>query len=298
MEQTAGPITIIIGPTASGKSALALERAKNENAAIINADAMQCYDALPILTAQPAPDERAGIPHRLYGVLPATERLTAAGWVDLAAKEIQAAFDAGKKPYLVGGTGLYLKALIEGLSPMPDIPDEVRTALRAREKAQGLAALYADLKKNDPLMAARLKPGDTQRILRAMEVLEATGESLAAWQEAPPRKPHDGWQFHVVQLNPPREILEAKIRARLSAMLKNNVMDEVKTLSDRIDSGAVPEDAPIIVAHGFRHLRAALKGQKKLEDAIEATAIETRQYTKRQRTWLRHQIRADETIAS
>lgn len=285
-------ITVIIGPTASGKSALAVARAKDDDAIIINADAMQCYDALPILTAQPAADERQGIPHALYSVLDARERLTAAGWVDLAAKEIEKAFADNRKPYLVGGTGMYIKALMEGLSPMPDIPDDIRADVRSRT----VEDLYAVLLEGDPVSAARLKPGDTQRVMRAAEVLLATGTPLSEWQSIPPVKPHDGWQFHVVQVNPSKEVLEQKIRVRLEAMLKNNVMDEVKALSDRIDAGDVPMDAPIIVAHGFRSLRDVLKSKKKIDNVFEDIVIETRQYTKRQRTWLRHQIRADETI--
>jgi tRNA dimethylallyltransferase len=285
-------VTVIIGPTASGKSALAVARGAGDNAIIINADAMQCYGALPILTAQPAPDEQKNIPHRLYGTLAAQESLTAARWVDMAAREIEAAFAQGKNPYIVGGSGLYIKALMEGLSPMPDIPADIRDAVRARTRE----ALYAELQERDPVMAARLKPGDTQRIMRAMEVLDATGESLSVWQNLPAQKPHPHWSYHVVTLNPPKEVLERNIRARLDGMMKAGVMDEVKALSDDIDSGAVADDALIVMAHGFRALRAALKGQKSMADALEDTVIETRQYTKRQRTWLRHQITAHEAL--
>lgn len=289
-------ITVIIGPTASGKSALAVQRAKGENARIINADAMQCYDPLPILSAQPTQEDCAGIPHTLYSVLKATDRMSVADWVTMAAKDIEDAFSKSQKPYLVGGTGMYIKALMDGLSPIPDVPDDIRAAVRTREKDEGLAAIYADLQARDPVMANRLKAGDTQRILRAMEVLEATGESLSVWQDIPPQKPNPDWQFHVVQLHPEKETLERNIRTRLNNMMAAGAMNEVKALSDRIDAGEVPTDAPIIIAHGFRNLRKVLKGEKKLEDALEETAIETRQYTKRQRTWLRHQIRADEII--
>jgi len=286
-------IEVIIGPTASGKSALAVDRAlQHGNAVIINADAMQCYDALPVLTAQPTAGERKNIPHALYSVLDARECLTAAGWVTRAVKEIETALAAHKKPYLVGGTGMYVKALMEGLSPMPDIPDDIRADIRGSR----VEDLYRLLQDNDPASAARLKPGDTQRVMRAAEVFLATGTPLSEWQAVPPVKPHDGWDFHVVQLRPEKERLEKKIRTRLDAMLKNNVLDEVKALSDRIDAGDVPADAPVIVAHGFRSLRDVVKGRRKLDDVREDIVIETRQYTKRQRTWLRHQIRADEII--
>lgn len=286
-------ITVIIGPTASGKSALAVDRASgDENALIINADAMQCYDALPVLTAQPTPSERKNIPHALYSVLDARERMSVADWVAMAVREIETALAANRKPYLVGGTGMYVKALMEGLSPMPDIPEDIRAQVRGSD----LPGLYALLQENDPVSAARLKPGDTQRVMRAAEVFLATGTPLSEWQAIPPVKPHDGWDFHVIQLRPEKDVLEKKIRARLDAMLANGVLDEVKALADRIDEGQVPKDAPIIVAHGFRSLRDVVKGKRKLEDVREDIVIETRQYTKRQRTWLRHQIRADEVI--
>lgn len=286
-------ITVIMGPTASGKSALAVARGAQDNAHIINADAMQCYDALPILTAQPPENEQAGLSHALYGVLKPDQSVTAASWVDMAASEIRTAFDAGKTPYIVGGTGLYIKALMEGLSPMPDIPADIRDAVRARTRED----IYADLQSRDPVMAQRLKAGDTQRLMRAMEVLEATGESLSVWQNMPPKKPHGEWMYHVVAINPDKEILERNIRTRLGNMMKAGVMDEVKTLSAKIDAGVVAPDALIVMAHGFRNLRKTLNGDMSMDDALEATVIETRQYTKRQRTWLRHQIKADEMIA-
>ncbi|MBU6234645.1 MAG: tRNA (adenosine(37)-N6)-dimethylallyltransferase MiaA [Alphaproteobacteria bacterium] len=285
-------VKIIIGPTASGKSALAVERALGDNGTIINADAMQCYDALPILTAQPTESEKQNIPHTLYGVLKANERMSAADWVSMAATEIEKAHNEGRTPYLVGGTGMYIKALTEGLSPMPDIPTEVRADVRARP----LDELYALLQEADAPSAARLKPTDTQRVMRAVEVLLATGTPLSEWQAIPLQKPSTAWQFHTITLSPPKEVLEAKIRTRLDAMLKAGAMDEVKALSDKIDAGEVPADAPITVAHGFKYLRRVLKHEMSLEEALELTAIETRQYTKRQRTWLRHQLKADEAL--
>jgi len=289
-------IKVIIGPTASGKSALAVDRALRDNGIVINADAMQCYDALPILTAQPSVAECKNIPHRLYSVLDANARMSAADWVRMASVEIEAALAAGQTPYLVGGTGLYIKALMDGLSPIPDIPDDVRTRVRARLDDEGLESIYADLKARDIKMAGKLKAGDTQRILRAMEVLEATGQSLAAWQAMPTVKPPAHWQFHVIQMRPEREVLDAKIRARLRLMLDAGAMNEVRILAARIEKGEVAPDALVTVAHGFKNFSKVLQGTMALEDALEATAIEGRQYTKRQRTWLRHQIRADEII--
>ena len=289
-------IKVIIGPTASGKSALAVVRALADNGTIINADAMQCYDALPILTAQPTAAEKQNIPHMLYSVLSPQNSLTAADWVKLATDAIDKAHAANRTPYIVGGTGLYIKALMDGLSPIPDIPPNIRANVRSRIDTDGLPAVYADLQSRDPAMAAKLKAGDTQRILRAMEVLEATGISLAEWQSIPTQKPPVHWQFHVTAINPPREVLEEKIRIRLKAMLAAGALDEVKSLSDKIDAGEVPDDALVTVAHGFKNFRRVLKNEMSLDDALEATAIEGRQYTKRQRTWIRHQIKADETI--
>jgi tRNA dimethylallyltransferase len=290
-------VHVIIGPTASGKSALAVEYAAKNNGVIINADAMQCYKALPILTAQPSADERAAAPHVLYGFLNSTQAISAADWAKLAADEITKAFQNNQTPYIVGGTGLYIKALMDGLSPIPDIPAPIRQSVRARLQSEGLEMIYADLKNRDPVMASRLKAGDSQRILRAMEVLEATGKSLSEWQALPLVKPYtQDWQFHVTQLRPTPAALDARIRTRLHAMLKMGAMDEVTQLSAAIDAGHVPENAPVTIALGFQHFRKVLKGQMQETDAFEATAIESRQYTKRQRTWLRHQIKADVII--
>jgi len=291
-------INVIIGPTASGKSALAVDRSRADpSAVIINADAMQCYDALPILTAQPTPAERAGIPHALYGILDAAQTCSAADWVTMATNEINAALAKNQKPYLVGGTGFYIKSLMDGLSPIPNIAPDVRAGLMARLDEQGLPALYAELGALDPVIATRLKPSDTQRIIRALEVYEGTGTPLSAWQDMPLQKPSPDWTFHVIHVSPDKEILDKKIRARLQGMMDAGVMDEVKSLSDRIDNGDVSADAAITIAHGFRYLRSVLKNEMSLDAALERTAIETRQYTKRQRTWLRHQIKADEMIS-
>lgn len=291
-------IDVIFGPTASGKSALAVDRClAQKNPVIINADAMQCYAALPVLTAQPSLEEQRGIPHVLYGFLDARETLTAAGWVNHAVHEIKSAEQNDQTITIVGGTGFYIKALMDGLSPMPDIDPGVRAELMQRLNDEGLPALYAELQSADPVIATRLKPGDTQRIIRALEVYHGTSTPLSDWQDTPLQKPEGDWQFHVTHLNPPKEKLEAKIRARLQVMLKNNALDEVRALSNRIDAGEISENAAITIAHGFKYLRAHLKDELSLEDALERTAIQTRQYTKRQRTWLRHQMQADEVLA-
>ncbi|HEY8963542.1 MAG TPA: tRNA (adenosine(37)-N6)-dimethylallyltransferase MiaA [Alphaproteobacteria bacterium] len=290
-------IRVIFGPTASGKSSLAVGRCLAlGDAIIINADAMQCYDALPILSAIPTQDEQRGVPHRLYGFLSATDTLNAAGWVAHAAREIEKAFANNQTPMIVGGTGFYIKALMEGLSPIPDIDPDIRAELMTQLEVKGLPALYMQLQTVDPVIAARLKPSDPQRIIRALEVYEGTGTPLSDWQDMPLEKPSHDWQFHVTQINPSKEKLEHNIRARLKNMMDAGALAEARALSDRIDAGEVPENAAITIAHGFEYFRAYFKDQITLEDALEKTAIETRQYTKRQRTWLRHQLRADEIL--
>ncbi|WP_374388269.1 tRNA (adenosine(37)-N6)-dimethylallyltransferase, partial [Sandaracinobacter sp.] len=206
MEREKPPLAVIAGPTASGKSALALRMAATDNGVIINADASQVYADLPILSAAPTAEEQAQAPHRLFGVIDGAETCTAARWAALARAGIAAAHAAGQLPILVGGTGLYLRTLLDGIAPVPAIPAEVREAIRALPPAQVRAALQAE----DPAMAARLHANDSQRNARALEVIRATGRSLAGWQAAPP----EGGLLPDVALRPlvvevPREILVA-----------------------------------------------------------------------------------------
>lgn len=294
---TSNLIPVIIGPTASGKTALAVERALAlGNACIINADAMQCYSALPILSAQPTAAEQQNIPHHLFGFLDATQNLNALDWAKLALSHITHALNNNQTPMLVGGTGFYIKALTHGISPIPDIAPHIRATLMAELNDIGLAPLYARLQSQDPAIAKRLKPNDTQRIVRALEVFAGTNTPLSHWQTLPPVRLHDDLEFHITALNPPKEILAKKITARLHVMLNSGLMDEVARLSQRIDNGEVPENANVTIAHGFKYFRAVLKNEMSLNDALEQTALETRQYTKRQRTWLRGQITPDEII--
>lgn len=283
-------IAIVAGPTASGKSARALERAQAENGVVINADAMQLYDALPVLTAKPTADEQAQAPHCLYGAMHPAEKCTAARWRDLALAEIGAALAAGQTPIICGGTGFYILALTEGLSPIPDVPEEIHRAGIALQRETGNPGFHALLAERDPVMAARLNPGDTQRLIRAWEVLEATGESLAHWQSLPKEGPPTHLSFEFEILTPDRTVLYERIDRRFDAMIEAGVLDEVDDLDARIRSGEVPEDAPIVVAHGFRPLRSYLHGERTLEDAVAQSKQETRNYAKRQFTWWRKQF--------
>lgn len=289
-------VNIIMGPTASGKSALAFERAQKTGGVIINADVMQLYRELPILTAQPTSQEQQAIPHRLYSVLAASDAMSAQDWTTLARNAINDALAKGQTPYITGGTGFYIKALLEGFSPVPASQPDIRAALMDELARHGLPALYAQLQVADPDIAARLKPGDTQRIIRALEVYRISGTPLSRWQAQPAHKPADAWQTHVTCLLPEREAHRAKIKARLDVMLDGGVLDEVAAFAKLIDTGQVPPTSQLIKAHGYRAFAALLRGETGRDEAIEHTVNETRQYAKRQKTWMRHQLAADEVI--
>jgi tRNA dimethylallyltransferase len=286
-------IIVCIGPTASGKTAAAIDFAQAENGVIINADSMQIYDALPILTARPTPEEQAAAPHRLYAALHPADRCTAPRWREMAIKEIEACFEAGQMPILVGGTGFYIKSLMEGLSPIPEVPAEIHERGLALHKERGNEWLYAEMQSKDPVMAERLEANDYQRLLRAWEVIEATGKSLAEWQKLPKTPPPEGWEFEVRPILRPREEIYDRINKRLELMVEEGALDEVQELADMIDRGEVAEDAAIVVAHGFRLFRRYLRGEVSLEEAVEHTKMESRHYAKRQMTWLRQQLGVD-----
>ena len=283
-------IIIIFGPTASGKSARAIDLAKEHNGVIINADSMQIYDDLPILTARPSPEEEQLVPHRLYGSLPVHEKCTAARWRDLAMDEIECAFQNGQTPLIVGGTGFYIKTLTDGLTPIPDVPDNIHEQACAKHEECGNPAFHDFLAKEDPAMAERLDPHDSHRLIRAYGVLMATGKSLSYWQEQPLEGPPSDWHFEYEIILPPRDVLRDKINRRLDIMMDMGAMDEIIALSRKIDDGDVCETVPITKAHGFRPFRAYLKGEMSYEDALERTKAEIRQYAKRQTTWIRHQL--------
>ncbi len=277
------PVVVVAGPTASGKSALATMLAERLAGVVVNADAMQIYRDLPILTAAPTLADRARAPHFLYGVLSAAERCTAGRWRDMALVEIEAAHTHRRLPILVGGTGMYLKALQEGLAPVPPIPPAIRERARARLAAIGGAGVYAELPALDPEMAARLSPRDTQRVLRAWEVREATGRSLAAFQRA--TQPILAARYISLLLLPPREVLHAAIAKRCQAMVAAGALDEVRRL---LSLGLDPA-LPAMKAVGVRELARQLAGEVSAAEALSAFVESTRQYAKRQVTWFGHQ---------
>ncbi|HEX9464465.1 MAG TPA: tRNA (adenosine(37)-N6)-dimethylallyltransferase MiaA [Alphaproteobacteria bacterium] len=278
------PVIVIGGPTAGGKSALALAIAEEFGGTVINADAMQVYRELVVLTARPTPAETKRVPHRLYGVLSARQRGTAARWRVMALAAIATAQGKGRLPIVVGGTGLYLKALTEGLAPVPAVPPEIRSAARARHTELGGAGFHAELKRLDPKMAERLKPGDTQRLLRAWEVVTATGRSLALFQKIPPA-PTKLW-FESFRLLPPRDILYAACDERARRMIDGGALDEVRALM----ALKLDPDLPAMKAVGVRELAQHLAGDLSRADALACFQRATRNYAKRQVTWFRHQM--------
>lgn len=279
------------GPTASGKSALALALAERFGGMVINADSMQVYRELAVLTARPGAAALARAPHALYGFISAAERCSAGRWRDAALEAIGGARKAGLVPILVGGTGLYLRALLDGLSQIPEIPRDVRTRVSALKAAGGLAAIRARLAERDPAMAARLRPSDTQRQIRALEVIEATGRSLASFQGSAAASPVADKVVRVV-LEPPRDALRAACDARFLAMLERGALAEVEAL---VALGLDPS-LPAMKALGVRELTDHLAGRATLEHAVRDAQAATRQYAKRQQTWFRHQMPGAERI--
>ncbi|MBI3451916.1 MAG: tRNA (adenosine(37)-N6)-dimethylallyltransferase MiaA [Rhodospirillales bacterium] len=282
-EKSGSPVLAIAGPTASGKSAAALAVAEAFGGTIINADSMQLYRELSVLTARPAAGDMTRMPHRLYGVLPAAERGTVGRWLQMARAEIAATQAAGRLPILVGGTGLYFMALAEGLANVPPVPAEIRARARARHAELGGGAFHAELAALDPTMAARLAPGDTQRVLRAYEVMRATGRSLAAYQQ----ETGGGLHIEAILIMPPRDVLYPAIDERARRMMAGGAVEEVTALL-ALD---LPSEAPAMKAVGVREIARYLDGGLGRDEAVALLQRATRNYAKRQVTWFRHQMR-------
>jgi tRNA dimethylallyltransferase len=274
---------LIAGPTASGKSAAAVALAQALGGAVINADSMQVYRELDVLTARPGAADLAGAPHRLYGMVPAREAYSVGRWLEDAAAAMHEVREAGRLPILVGGTGLYFKALLEGLSPVPDIPPETREHWRALSDTLGAEGLHRELAARDPVMAERLNASDPQRVTRALEVIDATGISLAEWQGTAGTPVLSGEQVLKLLVAPEREPLYAGIDARFDHMIAHGVLDEVAALVALDLDPALPA----MRAHGVREIAALLAGAMSLEAAAAKSKTETRHYAKRQMTWAR-----------
>jgi tRNA dimethylallyltransferase len=274
---------LIAGPTASGKSGAALELAARFGGTIINADSMQVYRELRVLTARPSESEEASAPHRLYGTVSAAEAYSVGRWLEDVASAIEAANDSGSLPIIIGGTGLYFKALTEGLAPVPDIPPEIRSRWRDEAERLGRGGLLKELVARDPGIAPRLLGSDTQRLVRALEVIDATGISLAEWQATNGPPILDPSQTFRLVVAPEREPLYAAIDARFDTMLEQGVLEEVERLiAQRLEPGV-----PAMRAHGVRELAAYLVGAVSREEAVAKAKTESRRYAKRQMTWAR-----------
>jgi tRNA dimethylallyltransferase len=277
---------LIAGPTASGKSALALELAAATGGVIINADSMQVYRDLKVITARPAAEAEAHVPHRLYGEVDAAINFSAGAWLAAAAAILAEARAQNRLPIFTGGSGLYFKALTRGLSAAPPVPAAIRESVRARLERDGVEALHAALAQRDPASADRLKPRDRTRIARALEVIEATGRSLSDWHRdgLPPLLPRGS--FSALFLDPDRDELYARIDARFDAMLAAGALEEVASLAAR----QLDPLLPAMKAHGVPALLRHLQGEITREEAAAIGRADTRHYAKRQFTWFRHQL--------
>ncbi|MDP9196794.1 MAG: tRNA (adenosine(37)-N6)-dimethylallyltransferase MiaA [Pseudomonadota bacterium] len=290
MKQNSSEIILVGGPTASGKSALALDLARRENGVIINADSMQVYAGLPILTACPSAKDMKATSHRLYGVLDPSEKCSAERWRQMAVTEIEQTLAQGKKPVLVGGTGLYFKALTEGLAPVPAVPAEVQKRAVDQRRTMGPEAFHADLQRRDPVLGARLYPGDTQRVTRAWAVHEATGRPLSEWQAERHSIPPPEWRFRWIVLDPPREVLYDACNRRFEKMVEQGAVEEVRAFLQR----GLDPSLPAMKAVGVRELAAFIAGEISLEEAIHRAQQATRNYAKRQVTWFKNQVAGGE----
>ena len=279
-------VILIAGPTASGKSALALELAAKLGGVIINADSMQVYRDLRIITARPTPDEEKRVPHRLYGHVDAAENYSVGRWFGEAAAALADTFGQGRPAIMTGGTGLYFSTLTRGIAAVPPVPAEIRRVVRNRLTTEGVAALHQELSKRDPATAARLKPGDRARITRALEVVLATGRSLAQWHEDNMPARLDLAAAAKVFLMPNRDELGLRIDARFDAMMSAGALEEMRAFAAR----NLDPNLPAMKAHGVPWLIRHLKGEIAMAEAVAQAKRDTRRYTKRQATWFRNQL--------
>lgn len=277
---------LIAGPTACGKSALALELARKANGVVINADSMQVYDALHVLTARPSREEMDGVPHVLYGHVGAARKYSVGAWCDDVRAILADAAMAERTAIYVGGTGLYFRALTDGLSAMPDIPDVIRDYWREALKQRGAEALHAELKSRDPKSAGILNANDSQRIVRALEVFEASGQSIIDFQGKCGTALIDADKARKIVLTPDRAKLKARINQRFERMMETGAVEEVRGL---LSMGLSP-DLPAMKAIGVREISALLSGSMTRAQVVERASIATRQYAKRQMTWFRNQL--------
>ena len=284
----AGRYLMICGPTAAGKSAVALALAEQVGGTVINADSMQVYRDLRVVTARPSADEEARAPHRLYGIVDGSERASVASWLNLAAAAVDEARKAGRLPIIVGGTGMYLQAARDGIAPIPEVPAEIHQACLDELVARGGAAFRDELSKLDKETAARLFDGDSQRLVRAMGVVRATGRPISAWQS----DPHQGalaGEAVAISVMPPRADTYARIDRRFAQMMEEGAVEEVEALAAR----RLDPSLPVMKAIGVREILAMQNGEIDRDRAIELASRDSRHYAKRQMTWIRNNYRAE-----
>ena len=283
-------VIVVAGPTASGKSAHALSLAQTCRGAIINADSLQLYDGLAHLTAQPSIDDKAVAPHYLYGDIPPDHSVTAMDWRRMALDTIYAVRENGYTPIVVGGTGFYLKTLMHGLSPIPEIPNDIRLLAEDLMDRIGIAAFFDHVKTVDPVIAERIDPHNRQRLVRAYEVFAHTGQPLSYWQSLPPVGVPDDLNFKPIVILPERDTLYNRCNARFDQMIEHGVVEEVRAFDDKILAGQFPFDCALTHALGFQPLQSYVRGDMDLDTAITLSKNETRHYAKRQVTWFKHQM--------
>ena len=282
-------IIIIAGPTASGKSGLALNLAKTLNGVIINADSMQVYKDIPILAATPSAKDMKEVPHKLYGIYDASVRGNMVDWFDCALKEINTARQNNQTPIIVGGTGMYIETIEKGVTPIPETPAEIKKQVSNMEKEHGLPFLYELLKEKDEITAERLSPNDTTRIKRALEVYLHTKKGMSYWQTVPLKQYFSKEELVRIYIKPPRELLDIRARMRFDIMLQQGAVKEVEALLKK----NLPDSLPAMRALGVQEIKAYLNGNSSLEEASELAKLHTRQYAKRQTTWFNNRFSPD-----
>lgn len=281
-----GKINIIFGATASGKTAYGIELAKKLDGEVINADSMQVYTEIPIITAQPSETEKDGIPHHLFGCVSVFEKYSVARYIDDVVPVIKDVLSRGKTPILVGGTGMYIKSLVEGIAEMPDVSEDIW----AKVDAMTTDTAYLELSKLDPEVSSILKPGDSQRIKRALSIVLETGVSIKKFQESPRDIAFSREQYHIIWLKRDREFIYDRINKRFELMVQNGAIDEVRRVVDIAQGRVMPR------ANGLYEIRDFLLGNITLKEATTKTQQLSRNYAKRQNTWGAHQLEFDEVI--
>ncbi|MBR3675583.1 MAG: tRNA (adenosine(37)-N6)-dimethylallyltransferase MiaA [Alphaproteobacteria bacterium] len=282
-------VLIIAGPTASGKSALAVAAARALNGVIINCDSMQIYKDIPIIAATPSAEEKAAAEHRLFEMYDVTKRGNVVEWLELCVAEIKKLWAENRLPVVVGGTGMYIDALINGVTPIPEVNPEVRRNLQQRLHNEGLLKLYIELQQKDIEIAQKLSSNDKTRIVRALEIIATTGKKVSEWYQMPMLKKLPEANFTVVKIVPEIAVIEERCRSRLDKMVQEGALKEITELLKR----GVDETLPAMKALGVPELSLAVKGEMLLSEALELAKLHTRQYAKRQRTWLKNKLPAD-----